>query len=675
MPDNDTAAPSSAPPPSPPAASSPAAGVDLSALKSLSFGPDWSATPSTATLARKMGGRDESKSGARGRSRDFGGFDNGGPPRRDRRPPRPASGDSPSAGNGGGTAVLPPPASGESSRAPFAGPGGSRPPRREGFGREGYGRGGDRRFSPPPFRPSHEVLFYPDDAAFRALLKAIRASCRTYELFEVAQLILQKPERFVLVIKSLPPPDGPGTPIFVSQPDLLPFETEEAAIGHVFDKHLDKFFDIEEIEVEPPKGNFVGVSRCGFTGELLGPPNYHKYQQLLREHHARRLANVPFDRFTARVELVKEPEHLAAWLEKMKKTTRYKLKTPIEGAPEFFESLDSARQFLVGKNKDALVRGLETGRYSGRSLEQFPPGNIRRSVEAVLAQQRRFPLDTANNLRGRLRRMKFNLYKKGSKGVSYICAVKRRFRDPQTVLAEHVQKLITFIEQHPLTPAARLPHEFLGLPLPAEKKSAEPGAGSKEPGAGSGDKAAGSAEHGAGNAEASNPPMDSTGKAAAELATSNLPPATPEAEKLPTPSAPPPAPASAPPALTAEQTQQFRELVINLRWLVAEGYVIEYGDGTLFAPPPLPAPKPKTAASEGETAAVATSEEDLVEDGTHSPFPTTSEEDSAESVDDAEVAEFTDVLDTPPSAETAPESPLPEAESPAEPEPPPAAAP
>jgi hypothetical protein len=591
MTDNDTAKPSSAPETSPPAASN-AAGeaVDLSVLKSISFGPDWSSTPSAATLARKMGGRGEGRPGG-DRGRDFGGFNSGGPPRRDRRPTRPATpaafapASSPAAGNGGGASPGAPAQMGEAARAPFRGPGGMRPPRRDGFGRDGYGRD-DRRHSPPPFQPTHEVLFYPDDAAFRALLKAIRSSGRTYELFEVARLILQKPERFVVVIKAFPREEGAPPPlIHISQPDLLPFETEEEAVNHVFEKHLDKFLDVEEIEVEPPKGNFIGVSRCGFTGELLGPPNYHRYQQLLREHHGRRLARMPFDKFTARVELVKEPEHLAAWLEKMKKTTRYKLKTPVEGAPEFFESLDAARQFLLGKNKDGIVRALDTGRYSGRSLEQFPPGNIRQSVEALLALQRRFPLDTANNLRGRLRRMKFNLYKKGSKGVSYICAVKRRFRDPQTVLADHVQKLITFIEQHPLTPASRLPHEFLGLPLPAEKKSVEPIAASGEQGAGSG-------EPGAGNVEATPPTAEIS-----QPATNNLQPATAEAEKLP-------APRSPLSAFTPEQTQQIRDLVINLRWLVTEGYVIEYGDGRLFAPAPLPAPKAK-AANEGMVPAEA----------------------------------------------------------------------
>ena len=35
--------------------------------------------------------------------------------------------------------------------------------------------------------------------------------------------------------------------------------------------------------------------------------------------------------------------------------------------------------------------------------------------------------------------------------------------------------------------------------------------------------------------------------------------------------------------------------MLDLRWLITEGYVTEYGDGRLFAPPPMPDAKPKKA--------------------------------------------------------------------------------
>jgi hypothetical protein len=637
--------PASSPTPEPNATqvSTTESGVDLSVLKNISFGPDWSATPSTEALVRKVGSRGLGKRSEH--SRDFGSgpVARDGPARRDRRPTRPAE------------PGFAPPAGG--SRPPLPGQRPDGPPReRPRFPTGGetgprYGRP-ERRQSPPPFQPTLEVLFYPDDAAFRALTKAIRASCRTYELFEVARLILQKPERFVVVFKSRPSPDGPPAPLYVAQPDRLPFETEEQAIDHVFQNHLDKFCVVEEVEIEAPKGNFVGVSRCGFTGELLGPPNYHRYQQLLREHHARRLKRVPFDKFTARLELVKEPEQIAAWLEKMKKSTRYKLKDAIEGAPEFFESLDSARQFLLGHKKDAIVRAFDTTRYPGRMIEQFAPGDIRRSIETVLDHQRHFPLETANNLRGRLRRMKFNLYKKGAKGVSYVCAVKRKFRDPQTVLAEPVQQLIAFLEKNPLTPASRLPYDFLGLPKPAQTPppfpasapesgptasapataAVETASAQPEPAVVASDpaspalaaeaptaeldpssKASATEETQNSQLETVSPSLDASAKASAAEEAQN-PPSFAEAsegKKLETPiSKPETISPKLVSSLSPEQQSRLRDLLLNLRWLVTEGYVVEYGDGRLYAPPPLPPSKPKAA---GEASAASPASEDWIE--------------------------------------------------------------
>jgi hypothetical protein len=64
--------------------------------------------------------------------------------------------------------------------------------------------------------------------------------------------------------------------------------------------------------------------------------------------------------------------------------------------------------------------------------------------------------------------------------------------------------------------------------------------------------------------------------------------------------------------LSPEQQQQFRELVINVKWLVSSGYVVEYGDGKLFALPVVEAPKVK-AAEGGATPAAGEETDELAE--------------------------------------------------------------
>jgi hypothetical protein len=465
--------------------------------------------------------------------------------------------------------------------------------------------------------PHFTVTFYPEDSSFKVLADAIRKSCRTFELFYIARSVVEKNERFIAVVQRIPAsakavasagevvvPGVKPAPFFISVPDGIPFETEDAAISHVLEKHLANFFDTAEVEVEAPKGNFQVVNRCTITGVLLAPPNYHLYNSILAQHHATNV-RMPLEAYKTKIESVRDPEVVAQWLEKMKKATRYTVKpapvrtpkpdaaalaepaeaaapvvadsaessetvsaeTSVEAVAEAaevaeaaalpaFYSLEDARQYLLTEARNRVVRSVEQLRFPGRILETIPANTeIRRAVEGALAAQRRFPLDTANALRGRLRRESFTIFKKGSKGISYVCAVKRRFRVPGQTFSDSLAALISFIEANPMIKESELPTRHLGFEArPAAVEGAEPV------------------------------------------------------------------------AIPADEVEKLTKLKGDLRYLVKEGYVTEFVDGSLYCAPamvearkreieasdvdpenfpdaPAPAPKPKVAA-----AAVAASE-------------------------------------------------------------------
>ena len=194
--------------------------------------------------------------------------------------------------------------------------------------------------------------------------------------------------------------------------------------------------------------------------------------------------------------------------------------------------------FLLTQARDKVVRTTETARFHGKVAETMAPGEIRRAVEGALDRQRRFPLDTANALRGRLRREHFTIFKKGSKGVSYVCAVKRKFRVPGQTFSESIGALISFIENHPMTRASELVTKFLGLAVVPAPKPAE------------------------------------------------TPVPAPEAGAEPTPA--PTAEASKPePTLSIADRARLSRMQGDLVWLVREGYVTEFIDGRLFAAPAM----------------------------------------------------------------------------------------
>jgi hypothetical protein len=468
------------------------------------------------------------------------------------------------------------------------------------------GRGGPQDRGPYE-SPYYLATFYPEDTSFNTLVQTIRKSCRTVELFEIARTVVAKNDRFVVVLSHRAPLAAPAPaaaesaeaavkaprPMFhVAVPDGLPFESDEAAVAHVLGNHLDKFFDRAEVEVDPPKGNFQVVNRCGLTGELLGPPNYHRYNQIVQQHYAAKVGSrMVFEAYRSRIETIRDPEVVNQWLAKMKKTTRYTWKqaaapvapaaaivpidapaaeVPAESAPAevapaeavpvvpTFDNLEDARMFLLSQARDKVVRTTESARFHGKLLETMPTGEIRRAVEGALERQRRFPLDTANALRGRLRREHFTIFKKGSKGISYVCAVKRKFRVPGQTFADSIGALITFIENNPMVRASELASKFIGISSqPPPKPAPVPTA----------------------------PAAAATGE---EVPAGDVP-AAPPAEAAPTKSEN---------SLTIEERAKLARLQGDLVWLVREGYVTEFIDGRLFAPPAMVEARKKEIESE-----------------------------------------------------------------------------
>jgi hypothetical protein len=212
---------------------------------------------------------------------------------------------------------------------------------------------------------------------------------------------------------------------------------------------------------------------------------------------------------------------------------------PAQEAGLSFDSLEEARTYLLANAKDKVVRAVETVRFHGKLIEKLPPGEAKRAVEGHVERQRRFPLDTANALRGRLRREGFTIFKKGSRGVSYVCAVKRRFRVPGQVFSESITALIDFLEKNPMVVVKELPLKFLSIDI------------------------------------------------AAALAAKPAPEGTAQSQ---TPFA----------VLPVEQADKLRKMNNDLRWLVTEGYVTEFSDSKLFAPPAVVAQAQRKAEEHGE---------------------------------------------------------------------------
>jgi len=297
--------------------------ADLGMDLAKSFQPSWAqetdASASISRMVAKHGGEERpergdrrpGKFGNRDRNRDRG-------PGRDRRDDRPRGRDD------------------------------RKGPRRD--DRKGGPRRDDRREAP---RPAPELKGWnaqilPNRAGVDGLARQIKSSAKAYPLFDLARLVLEKPERYLVELQRA----GENSPaLFQVRADGSLWLNEGDAVSQVLAKHLDKFYRRERVSVEAPKGNFSSIAVCGFSGELLGPTNHHAYQDKLRRLHAARFGNMSFEAYKSRVRIERDEALIARWKEEQStKEVFYPLKDAVpESAPQQAEAaVEEAAPEAVG---------------------------------------------------------------------------------------------------------------------------------------------------------------------------------------------------------------------------------------------------------------------------------------------------------------------------------------
>ncbi len=537
-------------------------GLDLD----LHFLPSWAQQPSVNQYEKFTGeeGRDR-------RGRDRGDRGDRGPRRFDR--PRPA---------------------GPPSQQPFGQARGPRPIGRGGDRRdEGRGRG-PRRGGPPrggpggrpgPDRPEIklpeiEVTFFPEEKGVESLARQIKLSGRAYPLFEIAYLVLKKPERYHVQLASKKKEDGqPAQLLYICGLDDTLWLDENEALRHVLDKHFGTFYASEKIPTEAPKGVYTFVAQCGMSGTILGPPNYHDYQNKLRKLHQERFSRMPFDMFKSRIRIVKDEAVVKKWLEEQSFRTEY----TCLNIPETIKlnTREDVEKHFRETHLGNVIKPVENHTIPGNAVADIENRGLHSLIRRAYDEQMRFPLKVVNILSGQFARQGLQFFKV-NKSVTHVAVARPHYLDLEVVsVSDGVKRIVEFINANPRTTRKKLlealaPGGSQPAPVtPAVQPAAAP-------------------------AEAAQPGAETAQGAASPAA-----------------STPPPAAASA-------ASPEASAVISDLHWLVHQGHVIEFANGILeTAKKPLPRPpkpekkqKPEQTAEQPAEAEVTTQEGIIPGEGT-----------------------------------------------------------
>ncbi len=442
-------------------------------------------------------------------------------------------------------------------------PGGSRPPRDNQRGgprddrgprsREGRFHKGGPRFNRPQFekRPELpplgiEINLIPEVHGVDSLTKQIRVTGRAYPLFDIARLVLQKDERFGVEFRVKKPAEGGAAqPLFACVLDDTAWLSEEEAVNHVLESHLATFYQVEKVPTDPPKGTYTFVAQCGMSGVILGPPNYHDYQNKLHKLHQERFANMSFDRFKSRVKIVRDEEVVKKWIEEQSFKTDYTVLNVPE--PVKLEKWEDVREHFRAVHLPNIIKPVDRQVTTSAKGRRSGSRELQRHVIHEIEEQRRFPLKMVTTLSQQFASRGLQFFKV-NKTIVHVAVARPHFLDIDAEpISDGVKKIVQHVNAHPRCTVKDLVDALAPVPAAAELATpVEP-----KPDSASGDQAAPGSK---------------------------------------------PAP--------HEPTSAQKVVLSDLHWLVHSGHVIEFANGELETakrpmPKPVQAPKKKEAVKTG----------------------------------------------------------------------------
>ncbi len=173
------------------------------------------------------------------------------------------------------------------------------------------------------------VSLIPEKAAIQLIIKEIHHVARVYPLFDVAQIILAERSRLRAIFEI----SEKKAPFYRCKVEEAIYLTKEEALRHLLEAPWrNRYIEESTFEIDPPKGNFQSVARCGISGEWLGPPNFHAYQTEIRRIHRERFPNMPFEAYQSKIRTERGEEAVNAWLDAIKTQVRWRILSDEESA-------------------------------------------------------------------------------------------------------------------------------------------------------------------------------------------------------------------------------------------------------------------------------------------------------------------------------------------------------
>jgi len=240
-----------------------------------------------------------------------------------------------------------------------------------------------------------------------------------------------------------------------------PVAMETAALERIaFNEKKDDFYTSEIVEKEPIKGNFTSVARCGLSGRLLGPTNYHTFQKVIRSLYEQRFSRrMSFEEYRRSIEITSDPELVNQWKEEARKVVNYTTKD--EENPAAFESVAAMEQHFRANHLEKLIKPCLAAEVSGDVARHLPDRSIIAAIRRARERENRFPAQMAGALRHGLNQAGLHVFKH-KKRILYISTIRPQLFDPnQAKVSSGLEAILASLRSYPRITRKQLAEKVL----------------------------------------------------------------------------------------------------------------------------------------------------------------------------------------------------------------------
>lgn len=310
--------------------------------------------------------------------------------------------------------------------------------------KKSFDKGPRKPFFEKPKPLEAEVKILPETKALGTIIRKLQQDTHAYKLKDLAFFFLDNPESILLKVT----PKNPETKFFQCKACGFAALKEDDVVEHIVSEHLSDYYVSKEIEVEPPKGNFSCVAKCGLSGVLLGPPNIHEFGSNVKEMIRTRYPNMSEAEYRSHIQMVRDSESIEAWRQSATKKTVYTLKgateesaTPMTREQAEGEFKRTMLSTLIDQPKHLMI--------TAAVAMKSPVKPLVWAIKDALELERRQPYNMCFALRGAFHHRKMKFFRANdAKGPEFVTNVELKPFDAEHAIPD-LAKVAKFVEEHP----------------------------------------------------------------------------------------------------------------------------------------------------------------------------------------------------------------------------------